>query len=374
MFARIWSIVTKEFIHLRHDWWMPVFMLLGGTLELLMVGWATGRPITNLPLIVLDQDRTSASQLVIDQLENTGTFNFKYWAQDIGDIQQVMEQGIVSAAVVIPPGFGESMASYSQRPSFLVLLNGADTTAAQEALRAVDGTAQTIGEKLFLSRLGLSEKDLGNFDFSVRVRFNEELTESYYTVPAELALMLEFTILLFAGLAFSRERELGTLEQLLVMPFSSVEIILGKAIPVIIIGFVDFVLMLVVSHFAFGIPVRGSLVLLLSLAFIYLLAELGKGLMISALSKTQHQAFLIVMLVGMVDFMFTGYAVPVESMPQILQWFANLVPANHWLAIVRGILLKGSNLLVLWPHVAALVVLGLIIGTFSTRIVRRALN
>lgn len=374
MFARIWSIVTKEFIHLRHDWWMPAFMLLGGTLELLLVGWATGRPITNLPLIVLDQDSTAASQLVIEQLENTGTFNFQYWAEDISDINQVMAQGKVSAAVVIPPGFGETMASDSQQPSFLVLLNGADTTAAQEALRAVDGTAQAIGEKLFLSRLGLSENDLSHFDFSVRVRFNEELTESYYTVPAELALMLEFTILLFAGLAFSRERELGTLEQLLVMPFSSLEIILGKAIPVIIIGFADFVLMLGVSHLAFGIPVRGSLVLLLLLAFIYLMAELGKGLMISALSKTQHQAFLIVMLVGMTDFMFTGYAVPVESMPQILQWLANLVPANHWLAIVRGILLKGSGLPVLWPHVVALALLGLIIGTFSTRIVRRALN
>lgn len=374
MFTRIWSIVTKEFIHLRNDWWMPVFMLLGGTLELLLVGWATGRPITNLPLIVLDQDRTTASQLVVQELENTGTFDFQYLAKDPQDIQDLMDRGKVSAAVVIPPGFNEAMASRDGKPSLLVLLNGSDTTAAQEALRAVDGTAQSIGERLVLRRLGLSAKDLKNFDFSVRVRFNEELTESYYTVPAELALMLEFTILLFAGLAFSRERELGTLEQLLVMPFSSLEIILGKAIPVVIIGFADFILMLTMSHFAFGIPVRGSLVLLLLLAFIYLLAELGKGLAISVLSKTQHQAFLIVMLVGMTDFIFTGYAVPVESMPQILQWIANIVPAHHWLAIVRGILLKGNNFAVLWPHVAALAVLGLIIGAFSTRIVRRALN
>jgi ABC-2 type transport system permease protein len=353
---------------------MPVFMLLGGTLELLLVGWATGRPITNLPLIVLDQDRTAASRLVIQQLENTGTFDFQYWANDAQEIQDLMARGKVSAAVVIPPGFNDAVASADEKPNLLVLLNGTDTTAAQEALRAVDGTTQSIGEQLFLKRLGLSAKDLKNFDFSVRVRFNEELTESYYTVPAELALMLEFTILLFAGLAFSRERELGTLEQLLVMPFSSLEIISGKAIPVVIIGFVDFILMLTMVHFVFGIPVRGSLVLLLLLAFIYLLAELGKGLAISVLSKTQHQAFLVVMLVGMIDFIFTGYAVPVESMPQIFQWIANIVPAHHWLAIVRGILLKGSTLTVLWPHVAALAGLGLIIGAFSTRIVRRALN
>jgi ABC-2 type transport system permease protein len=179
---------------------------------------------------------------------------------------------------------------------------------------------------------------------------------------------------LFAALTFARERELGTLEQLLVMPFSSFEIILGKAIPVMLIGFVDFSFLLGMTTLFFGIPIRGSVVLLLVLAIVYILAELGKGLVVSVFSRSQHQAFLIVMLIGMTDFMFTGYAVPVEAMPKILQWIANFVPAHHWLAIVRGILLKGSDLTILWPHVLALAGLGLVIGGVSTLVMRKALN
>jgi ABC-2 type transport system permease protein len=206
------------------------------------------------------------------------------------------------------------------------------------------------------------------------VWFNEALSEAYYTTPAELGLMLEFTVLLFAALSFSRERELGTLEQLLVMPFSSLEIIVGKSIPVILVGFFDFLLMLGAVHFVFGVPVRGSLPLLLVIAFGYLLVELGKGLVISIISRTQHQAFLLVMMIGMIDFMFTGYAAPVESMPKVAQIAANVVPANHWLNILRGILLKGAGLDVLWPQVLALGILGVLIGTFSLRYVRRALD
>jgi ABC-2 type transport system permease protein len=290
------------------------------------------------------------------------------------EVNNLMEQGDVNAAVVIPASFGDKTTSVTDQGVVFILLNGAESITARESLRAVEGVIRSLSEKIYLKRMGVSEQQLAGFDFSMRVQFNEELSEAYYTTPAELALMLEFTVLLFAGLAFSRERELGTLEQLLVMPFSSLEIILGKSIPVVVIGFVDFVLMLGMVHYVFGVPVRGSLGLLLVLAFVYLLAELGKGMMISVLSRTQHQAFLIVMLIGMVDFMFTGYAIPVEAMPPLLQWISNVVPANHWLAIVRGILLKGSGLETLWPHVVALLILGLLIGGISTRIVKRALN
>jgi ABC-2 type transport system permease protein len=185
---------------------------------------------------------------------------------------------------------------------------------------------------------------------------------------------LEFIILLFAALSFSRERELGTLEQLLVMPFSSLEIIIGKAIPAVIVGFSSFNIMLLMIHFAFDVPVRGSIWLLEGLAFTYLLVELSKGLILSIVSRTQLQAFLLVFLIGMVDFMFTGYAAPVESMPQVLQKVALLIPAHHWLNIFRGILLKGAGLDILWPGVLALLALGLIIGTISIRYMRRALD
>lgn len=371
---RIWSLAIKEFIHLLNDWWMPAFMLIGGATELLLVGWATSRPITNLPLMVFDQSRSAASRSVIMALENTGTFRLEEEINQMQTIQDALERGDINAAVIIPPDFSEQMDSTKGKPVLFVILNGAESIPANAALRAVQGVANDLGEQIVVRRLGLNPKEFAGFNPSLRVWFNEALSEALYTTPAELGLMLEFTVLLFAALAFSRERELGTLEQLLVMPFSSLEIILGKSIPVIIVGFFDFILMLGMVHFAFGVPVRGSLALLLVLAFGYLLVELSKGLVISVIARTQHQAFLLVMLVGMADFMFTGYAAPVEGMPKALQWFANLVPAHHWLSILRGLLLKGAGLAVLWPHVVALALLGLVIGTFSLRFVRRALD
>jgi len=374
MFKRIWSLAAKEFLHLLHDWWMPSFMLFGGVIELLAVGWATSRPMTNLPLMVLDQDRSAASRAIVTALENTGTFAFEAQAPNMAAIQDALDRSKVNAAVIIPPGFDSKLASPTGRPSLAVLLNGAESTPATAALRAVTGAVREMGQRIALRRLGLDADEFAGFDASLRVWFNEALNEAFYTTPAELGLMLEFTTLLFAALSFSRERELGTLEQLLVMPFSSLEIIIGKSIPTILVAFSDFVLMLGAVHFVFGIPVRGSLILLLALAFGYLLVELSKGLVISVVSRSQHQAFLLVMMVGITDFMFTGYAAPVESMPRVMQIVANVVPAHHWLTILRGILLKGAGLDVLWPNILALAVLGLVIGTFSLRYVRRALD
>lgn len=373
MIRRIWSLVVKEFIHLRRDWWMPAFMVIGGAMELLLIGWATSRPVTNLPLMVLDQDHSKASREIVTALENTTTFEITAWASNLEDIENALNRGAVNAALLVPQGFSRKIASITGEPQLIVMLNGAESIAATSALRSVEGVVRSWNEKIILTRLNLPPGSLSGFTPSIRVWFNEALSEALYTTPAELALMLEFTVLVFAALSFARERELGTLEQLLVMPFSSLEIIVGKSIPAILVAFIDFTVMLGIVHFAFGVPVRGSLLLLFIIAFGYLIVELGKGLVISVTSRTQHQAFLSVMLIGMVDFMFTGYAAPVESMPRVLQVFANFIPAHHWLAIIRGILLKGVGLEVLWPHVLALIVLGVVIGGFSLRFVRRAL-
>ncbi|MBG7609776.1 MAG: ABC transporter permease [Anaerolineae bacterium] len=374
MFKRIFALVKKEFIHLRNDWWMPAFMLFGGVLELLLVGWATSRPMTNLPLMILDHDKSEASRTVVQALANTGTFALEDYVESFDTIENALIRGSINAALIIPSGFSAEISAFDGQPKLSVILNGAESIPAREALRAIEGVIRNMGQRISLQRLGIDPNTFSGFEFSLRVWFNERLSEALYTTPAELALMLEFTVLLFAALSFSRERELGTLEQLLVMPFTSLEIIVGKAIPVIMIGFFDFVLMLGMVHFAFKVPIRGSLTLLLILACGYLLVELCKGMVISIFSRSQHQAFLLVMLVGLSDFMFTGYAAPVESMPQALQYFANIIPAHHWLAIVRGIMLKGAGLDVLWPHVIALIALGTVIGTFSWIYVRRALD
>jgi ABC-2 type transport system permease protein len=374
MWKRIWSLVIKEFIHLRNDWWLPAFMLIGGAMELLLVAWATSRPITNLPLMVFDQSKTPESRALVIGLENTKTFRLPEHVSDLQTIRAAMDRGQINAALIIPPDYAEQLQSSTGKPTLLAILNGSENTPALAAKRAIQGLARDINQRILIEQLALNPDQLAGFVPSLRVWFNENLSEALYTTPAELGLMLEFTVLLFTALAFSRERELGTIEQLLVMPFSSMEIIIGKTIPVVIVGFTDFLLMLGMIHFAFDMPIRGSFILLLVLAFGYLLVELSKGLVLSVFSRSQHQAFLLVLLVGMVDFMFTGYAAPVESMPQVLQWFAKAIPAHHWLTILRGILLKGAGWDVLWPNVLTLLVLGIVIGTFSFRYVRKVLD
>jgi ABC-2 type transport system permease protein len=378
---RIWSLVVKEFIHLINDWWMPAFMLFGGAAELLLVGWATSRPITNLPLMVLDDDQSIASRAVVTSLQNTDTFVVSAHAETMSDIQTAMDDGRINAAIVIPPNFGNKMeraglqsVSATEHPSLSIWLDGAESASAKAAYRAAEGAIEQMGEGIALRHLGSTSETFVGFVPSLRIWFNEALSEALYTTPAELGLMLEFTVLLFAAISFARERELGTLEQLLVMPFSSLEIIIAKSIPAILVGFSDFLLMLAAVHFVFDVPIRGSLALLFVLAFGYVLVELSKGLVISVVSRTQHQAFLSVLMLGMVDFMFTGYAAPVESMPRILQIVAKVIPAHHWLTILRAILLKGAGLDVLWPNVLALAILGAVIGAFSLRYVRRALD
>lgn len=374
MIQRIRVLVIKEFIHLINDWWLPAFMLLGGALELFLVGWATSRPIRNLPLTIWDQDKSSESRSIISALINTGTFSIDEYVENMQPIEEAMNRGDINAAIIIPHNFSTALSDSSGKPILPIILNGAESIPASAALRSIEGVIWDISERITLQRLSINPDEFSGFSPSLRVWFNETLSEALYTTPAELGLMFEFTILLFASLSFSRERELGTLEQLFVMPFSSMEIILGKAIPVIIIGFFDFVLMLGMVHYAFKVPLRGSLLLLFILAFGYLFVELGKGMVISVLSRTQHQAFLMVMLVGMADFMFTGYAAPVEGMPQAVQIIANLVPAHHWLEIMRSILLKGAGIEVLWPHILALMILGTLIITFSIYYVRRSFD
>ena len=374
MIRRILALVKKEFIHLRNDWWLPAFMLFGGALELLMVGWATSRPISNLPMMIWDQDKTTASRNLVISLENTDIFAPPESVESMAPIEQKMDRGEINAAVIIPQGFSKELISPSGKPVLQVILNGASSIPAKEAQRAIEGVIRDLGEKITIQKLRIGPDQFRGFDFSLRVWFNEELTEAYFTTPAELGLMLEFTILIFAALTFSREREFGTLEQLLVMPFSSLEIIIGKSIPVILVGMFDFGLMLGVIHFAFGVPVRGSMLLLFTVAFGYTMVELGKGMAISVMSKSQHQAFMLVFMIGMIDFMFTGYAAPVESMPRIVRLLANLIPANHWLDILRGILLKGSGLIDILPSLFALIVLGVVIITFSLRYIRRVLD
>ncbi len=209
---------------------------------------------------------------------------------------------------------------------------------------------------------------------ALTLKYNEDLERGWYTLPAESGFIFYLFTVVLAALAITRERERGTYEQLLVMPYHSVEVVVGKALAPMIVGFGLFLAMIGLTVFAFGVPFRGSLILLLVLAVIYLMAEIGKGILMSMLSRTQLQAVLLVFVIAMVDMIFSGYAVAVETMPPAVRTLSNFVSIRHWLIIVRGIMLKDVGLDVLWPHVLAIILIGSVIMGITATQYRRYLS
>ena len=172
MLRRVSAIIRKEFIHLRHDWWLPAFMIIGGAMELLLIGWATSRPISNLPLMVLDHDKSTASREIVIALENTGTFNVKEQVYDMETIENALERGSINAAIIIPPDYDEQLKSSTGKPTLVVILNGAESIPATAALRTIEGVIRELGESITILRLKIDPDEFAGFNPSLSVWFN----------------------------------------------------------------------------------------------------------------------------------------------------------------------------------------------------------
>jgi ABC-2 type transport system permease protein len=376
MFVRIWHIVTKELIHLRRDVLLISFIVLGPVTELTLIAWSTSAGIERLPTAIVDHDQTEASRSLVRALENAETFDAVYYPTTDEELRTLIDDGTVSTGVLIPSGFAAGLAAPgSDPPQVEVIVDGSDPTAARAAEMSAQGVVNSFGQELALERSGSLPSDLGEvIRTDVRVWFNEELSEANYTVPSEMGFMLEMVALMVASISIARERELGTFEQLMVTPIRAWELIIGKAIPAVLISYFDFLVMLAITILGFGVPMKGSLPLLLVLALFYIFVELGWGLLISGFSRTQLQALLLVMILAMVAMIFSGYAFPVDTMPPLMQMIANLVPIKHWLLILRDIMLKGAGISAFWKELVALAVLGVVINAVTLTILRRRLD
>jgi ABC-2 type transport system permease protein len=376
MFIRIWNLTVKEIIQLWRDKMILIFVILGPVSELTLVAWATSGDIAHIPTAVVDWDRTPTSRRFVQALENTRTFDADYYVRDEVEARALVDAGTALVAVLLPAGFEEDLASLNGPPAQVqIILDGADPSAARAAQMSAEGAIATFAQELALARYGHALDQWGEvISLDMRVWFNEELRTSNYEVPSELGFMLVAIALMIASLGIARERELGTLEQLMVTPLRSIELVIGKAVPALVVAYVNFLLMLGLVVFVFQVPMRGSWVLLLTLAFFYILVELGWGLMISAVSKTQVQALLLAFMIMMAEVVFSGYAFPVENMPWLLQRIANFVPIKHWLLILRGILLKGAGVDIFWKELLSLAVLGVVINVVTILFLRKRLE
>lgn len=376
MLARTWHLMLKEIIQLWRDKLILIFIILGPVSELTLVAWATSGDIEHIPTAIVDWDRTATSRQFVQTLENTDTFDADYYLEDELEARSLVDAGTALVAVLIPTGFEEALVAFNRGPAQVqVILDGADPSAARAAQMGAEGATAAFAQEIALARLGHAVDRWGEvIDLSVRVWFNEELKTSHYEVPSELGFMLVAVALMIASLGIARERELGTLEQLMVTPLRSIELVIGKGLPALIIAYINFLLMLGLVVFVFKVPMRGSWPLLLGIAFFYILVELGWGLMISAISKTQVQALLLAFMIMMAEVVFSGYAFPVENMPWLLQRIANFVPIKHWLIVLRSILLKGAGIDVFWKELLSLALLGVVINTVTIYFLRQRLE
>jgi len=375
MLTRIWALAVKEMIQLWRDKLILLFIFLGPATELSLVAWSTSGDIDHIPTAVVDRDRTAASRALVKALENTGTFDATHYPLVESAAAELVDAGTTLVAVVIPPGFEAQLSRLDVPVQVQVILDGADPSAARVAEMGAEGAVAAFAQQVALERYGRAVDQWGQvIDVDTRVWFNEELKTSNYEVPSELGFMLVGVALMLASLGIARERELGTLEQLLVTPLRTTEIIFGKALPVLILSYLSFLIMLSLVVFVFKVPMRGSWSLLLVIAFFYLLIEMVWGLLISAVSRTQAQALLLAFTLMMVEVVFSGFAFPVENMPWLLQRIANFVPIKHWLLVLRGILLKGAGVSIFWKELLSLAGLGLVINITTIFFLRRRLE
>jgi ABC-2 type transport system permease protein len=371
MLFRIWNLIVKELIQLWRDKLMMLFVLLGPLSELLMVAWSTSQGIEHLPTAVLDLDRTAASRGLITAVVNTETFD-PYFVETMDQVSDDVGGGRAMAAWVIPAGFQAQLNDPTSDPAQVqVIVDGADVVAAQTAAEVAPGIVASYGQRVALQSAVVEAGNVTPLDVSLRVWFNEEMKESNYMIPSELGFIAAAIAAMVAGMGIAREREQGTLEQLMVTPIRPLELVLGKMTVAIVLGYTEFLLMLGMVVWLFDVPMRGSLPLLMAIAFFYMIVELGWGLTISAVSSTQMQSLLVGFAIVMVMVIFSGYAFPVDTMPPLMQAVANIFPLKHWLLIFRSILLKGAGVSVFWRDLLAIAGLGTAIYTGTVLLLQR---
>lgn len=361
MFERIKHIIVKEFLQALRDKRKRLFIIGPPLLQLFMFGYVATTDVRQIATAVYDLDRSQESRVLVERLEASGYFQVKYAPESVNEIRDLLDRGAILCAIQINQGFASNLKK--RIPTDLQLLvDGTDsntaTIAMNYATRIVAQYAQEFAPQAALAQLKKVE-------FRPRIWYNPELRSRNYNIPGIIAMIIMLLCLMLTSMAVVREREVGTMEQLMVTPITPLELILGKTIPFALISFFDMGLVTVVGVLWFKIPIKGAFSLLVLGTGIYLLSVLGMGLFISTVTKNQQQALMATMLFNMPAILLSGFMFPIENMPKIFQYLTYVNPLRYFLVIIRGIFLKGNGFDILWPQMAALLILGSVIMTLS---------
>ncbi|MFO8174195.1 MAG: ABC transporter permease [Longimicrobiales bacterium] len=353
---RIRVLVQKEFRQLFRDPKTKRIVFAAPIIQLLLFGYAVNTDVRNVATVVVDQDQTTESRLLKETLTASGYFRIVQEGQESGDIERALDAGSAAVGLQIPPGFARDLKA-GRESTVQILIDGTNSNTATVA----QGYAGRIIQDFAVEQAAARGVKLeGGMDFRARIWYNPDLSSQVYNVPGVIGLLLLLMALLLTALAVVRERELGTLEQLMVTPIDPRELILGKTIPAMIICMVDLVLITVIAILWFQIPLRGSVPALALASFLYVLAGLGLGLFISTISRTQQEAFLTMFLFILPAIILAGFLYPVETMPVSFRYLTLLNPVRYFMEVVRGIFLKGQGVVELWSHFLVLALMGVL--------------
>jgi ABC-2 type transport system permease protein len=354
-------MVIKEFIQVLRDKKMRGIMFLVPIIQLLAFGYAVTMDVNNIATAVYDLDNSQESRELVRRLQSSGYFKIEHYPRSPRELSELLDRGRAVCAVQIDPGFSSDIEK-GQPATVQVLLDGTDSNSTMVAMSYVTRILSTYGQQLGGSRITAAPVP---FKVETRAWYNPDLRSRNYNVPGVIAVMIMLICLTLTSMSVVREREIGTIEQLMVTPLRPVELILGKTLPFAAIGFFDMCLVTAVGVFWFNIPIKGSFALLGLATCIYLLSVLGFGLFISTISKTQQQALMATFLFFAPAILLSGFMFPIENMPAIFQYATYLNPLRYFLVIIRGIFLKGNGLGLLWQQMLALFLLGLALMTLS---------
>lgn len=374
---RILPIIRKEFIHILRDRRALMIAFLTPVIQMVILGYAATTDVRNVPLAVLDQDRTRQSRALIDAFVQSGQFTVYRYVMSERDLAAQIDSGQARAGLIIPPDYGRTVTA-GRDVGVVFVLDGSDPSVASNALssaRLIGASLATRVREETLARRGMTTVTMpGAPQVRERVWYNPDMDSAVFMVPGLIGLVLQFQATLLTASAVVRERERGTIEQLIVTPIRPYELMLGKILPYAVIELLVVGEVLLVGTLWFGVPIRGSLILLVAIACLFLVSTLALGLLISTIAHTQFEAFQLSFLTLLPSVFISGFIYPIDAMPAALQLISKIIPLTYFLVVVRGIIIKGVGIEALLPQIAALTIFGAALLTIASLRFRKRLD
>ena len=377
MIRRIAELLIKEFLQLKRDRSARLRLLIPPIIQMLLFGYAATFEVFNVSTAMLDQDHSQASRALTAAFADSGRFRLTVPAANRREVRDAIEKSDAAIGIVIPPGFAELLEKGQSSP-IQVLADGSDSNTALIALGYVGQIAGSFGQRYALDLAQRTGRALGrpmvNVSMAERYWYNPNLNSRWFFVPGVIGTLTLITIVNLTAFAIVREREVGTLEQILVTPIRPIEFIIGKTLPFFLIGLFEVAIVAAVGMLWFDVPFVGSPLLLFAGTCLFLMSVLAIGLLISTVCMTQQQAFASNFFVLNPMFILSGFSFPISSMPAVLQWFTYLDPLRYFLVIIRSCFLKGVGITILWPQMAALAALSTILLGIAVLRFRKSLD